>query len=57
VVYAGALTRYLVDLDAGARVTAVVPNHSRAADVAGRGERVHVSFARPHCLELDTSTP
>jgi putative spermidine/putrescine transport system ATP-binding protein len=57
VVYAGALTRYLVDLDAGARVTAVVPNHSRAPDVAGRGERVHVSFARQHCLELDTSTP
>jgi putative spermidine/putrescine transport system ATP-binding protein len=56
VVYAGALTRYLVDLDAGARVTAVLPNHSRADDVAARGERVHVSFARRHCLELDTTS-
>jgi putative spermidine/putrescine transport system ATP-binding protein len=55
VVYAGAVTRYLVDLDAGAQLTAATSNHGRDVDVVQRGDRVSVSFARQHCLELETS--
>jgi putative spermidine/putrescine transport system ATP-binding protein len=52
VVYAGPVTRYLVDLDAGARVTTVLPNRSRSRDVAARGDRVRVAFARHDCRRL-----
>ena len=52
VVYAGSLTRYLVDVDAGGRLTAVTPNHSRSEDLAGRGDRVRLVFERQHCREL-----
>ncbi|MGZ4427901.1 MAG: ABC transporter ATP-binding protein [Nocardioidaceae bacterium] len=52
VVYAGSLTRYLVDVDAGGRLTAVTQNHSRSEDLAGRGDRVRLVFERQHCREL-----
>jgi putative spermidine/putrescine transport system ATP-binding protein len=54
VVYAGSVTRYLVDLDAGARVTTVNQNHRQAEEVAQRGDRVRVAFASRHCREIST---
>jgi putative spermidine/putrescine transport system ATP-binding protein len=55
VVYAGPVTRYLVDLDAGVQLTAAMSNHGRAVEIARRGDRVRISFARRHCLELENS--
>jgi putative spermidine/putrescine transport system ATP-binding protein len=52
VVYAGPVTRYLVDLDVGERLTAVLQNSGDAAGVVGRGERVRLLFARKDCREL-----
>jgi len=52
VVYAGPVTRYVVDLDGGGRITSVTQNHSSAADVAGAGDAVRLVFDRRHCLEL-----
>jgi putative spermidine/putrescine transport system ATP-binding protein len=52
VVYAGPVTRYLVDVDEGVRLTSVTQNHSRATDLAHRGDRVRVMFGRSHLLEL-----
>jgi putative spermidine/putrescine transport system ATP-binding protein len=57
VVYAGPVTRYLVDLDAGARLTTVLHNHGRSSDVAGRGDRVRASFARRDCRRLADDGP
>ncbi len=54
VVYAGASTRFLVDLDAGTQVTSVAANDRRATATAARGDRVGVRFAREHCRELAT---
>jgi len=53
VVYAGAITRYLVDLDAGTQVTTVAPNSRRSDDLTRRGDLVHVAFARESCRALD----
>jgi len=54
VVYAGSLTRYLVDLDAGARVTVAVQN--RESDVTDpermRGTPVVVGFDRESCFAV-----
>jgi putative spermidine/putrescine transport system ATP-binding protein len=52
VVYAGPVTRYLVDLDAGERLTAVLQNSGDDSGVAGRGDRVRLGFARKDCREL-----
>jgi putative spermidine/putrescine transport system ATP-binding protein len=52
VVYAGPVTRYLVDLDAGDRLTAVLQNSGDASGVADRGDRVRLLFARKDCREL-----
>jgi putative spermidine/putrescine transport system ATP-binding protein len=52
VVYAGPVTRYLVDLDAGDRLTAVLQNSGDTSGVADRGDRVRLLFARKDCREL-----
>jgi putative spermidine/putrescine transport system ATP-binding protein len=56
VVYAGPVTRYVVDLDGGGRVTCVTQNHSSAQDLAATGDAVRLVFDRRHCLELDSAT-
>ncbi len=55
VVYAGAATRYLVDLDAGARLSVIQQNlQASAVDVHTlRGTRVRLMWRREHELELD----
>ncbi|MGH3357387.1 MAG: ABC transporter ATP-binding protein [Nocardioidaceae bacterium] len=52
VVYAGAVTRLVVDLDAGARLTVLTQNNSRAEQQAARSDRVRVVFAVHDCLAL-----
>jgi putative spermidine/putrescine transport system ATP-binding protein len=52
VVYAGPVTRYLVDLDAGTRLTTVAQNHGRDADRLARGDRVTLGFDRRHVRRL-----
>jgi putative spermidine/putrescine transport system ATP-binding protein len=52
VVYAGPVTRYLVDLDLGQRLTAALQNTGEATAVADRGDRVRLLFARKDCREL-----
>ena len=47
------MTRYLVDTDAGVPLTCVTQNHSTADDLADRGDRVRLVFARRHCRRLD----
>ena len=53
VVYAGSSTRYLVDVDAGTRLTALTQNHHRSTDLARRGDRVRVRFARSNARKLE----
>ncbi len=55
VVYAGPVTRYLVDLvdPAGGRITSVSSNHSSAEDLAGTGDAVRLVLDRRHCRQLD----
>ena len=52
-VYAGAVSRLVVDLDAGARLTVLTQNNSRAAREVTRGDRVRVAFAADDCLALN----
>ncbi len=54
VVYAGADTRYVVDLDVGARVTAVEQNlqTSSMEVLRHRGAPVRLSWHREHCYEI-----
>jgi putative spermidine/putrescine transport system ATP-binding protein len=53
VVYAGPVTRYLVDLDAGLRLVVLDHNHAGSEEVQlARGSRTCVSFHRRHCLAL-----
>ncbi|MDN5856482.1 MAG: TOBE domain-containing protein, partial [Actinomycetia bacterium] len=52
-VYAGAVSRLVVDLDAGARLTVLTQNNSRAAREVARGDRVRVAFAAQDCLALN----
>ncbi|WP_306205010.1 ABC transporter ATP-binding protein [Actinoplanes sp. RD1] len=51
VVYAGAATRYVVDLDAGARVVVLKQNSGAGADV-GEGARTHVAWHDEHVVEI-----
>lgn len=53
VVYAGATTSYLVDADAGVRLTAASQNRGRSRELAGRGDRVRLRFERADCRPLD----
>jgi putative spermidine/putrescine transport system ATP-binding protein len=53
VVYLGATTRYLIDLEAGPRITASEPN--TAADTQRRGERVLISIRPGDVVALETS--
>ncbi|MEV6490843.1 ABC transporter ATP-binding protein [Actinoplanes sp. NPDC051633] len=55
VVYLGATTRYLIDLDTGARVTASEPNTSGNA-AHRRGERVLVSISPNDVVPLEGSS-
>ncbi|GJF21829.1 MULTISPECIES: ABC transporter ATP-binding protein [Streptomyces] len=54
VVYLGDSTRFLVDLDAGGRLTAVQQNlRTSSADVAAyRGTRVRLQWHRDHCVAI-----
>ncbi|MFY9913936.1 MAG: ABC transporter ATP-binding protein [Nocardioidaceae bacterium] len=55
VVYAGASTRFIVDLDAGARLVAVQQNlQSSSTDVLDyRGKPVQLSWRAEHCVAID----
>ena len=53
VVYAGAVTRLVVDLEAGPRVVASSPHQGAAASLAERGVRVVVGFDRASVLPVD----
>ena len=53
VVYAGPVTRYVVDVDGAGRVTCVTQNHSSARDVAATGDAVRLVLDRRHCREID----
>jgi putative spermidine/putrescine transport system ATP-binding protein len=52
VVYAGPVTRYVVDLDGGGRVTCATQNHRSADDRAATGDSVRLAFDRRHCRQL-----
>jgi putative spermidine/putrescine transport system ATP-binding protein len=55
VVYAGASTRVLVRLDAGADMTALVQNTGDPGDpVLARGERAQIGFGREHVYRVST---
>jgi putative spermidine/putrescine transport system ATP-binding protein len=57
VVYAGASTRFIVDLDAGARLVAVQQNlHTSSMDVFDyRDAPVRLSWRTQHCIAIDDS--
>jgi putative spermidine/putrescine transport system ATP-binding protein len=57
VVYEGATTRFIVDLDAGARLVAMQQNlHMSSMDVLDyRGSRVRLSWRTDHCIPLATA--
>ncbi|MBL7262254.1 ABC transporter ATP-binding protein [Paractinoplanes lichenicola] len=50
VIYAGPVTRYLVDLDAGARM--VVMEQNRRTGKSHRGERVRLTWQAEHVIEI-----
>ncbi|BCY13571.1 ABC transporter ATP-binding protein [Actinoplanes sp. L3-i22] len=50
VIYAGAMTRYVVDLDAGARM--VVVEQNRTLRTGLRGQRVRLSWLDEHVIEI-----
>lgn len=50
VIYAGAVTRYVVDLDAGARVVVVEQNRFLKSGL--RGQRVRLSWHDEHVIEI-----
>ncbi len=52
VIYAGPITRYVVDLDAGSRV--VVVSQNRAPATVSRGQRVRLSWHEEHVVEIPT---
>ncbi|WP_436535519.1 ABC transporter ATP-binding protein [Actinoplanes sp. HUAS TT8] len=52
VIYAGAVTRYVVDLDAGTRV--VVVEQNRTLRTGLRGQRVRLSWLDEHVIEIPT---
>jgi putative spermidine/putrescine transport system ATP-binding protein len=57
VVYAGAVTRFVVDLDAGARMVAIQQNqHTSSGDVAGlRGKPVRLAWHAEHVIAVPTN--
>ncbi|WP_433294771.1 ABC transporter ATP-binding protein [Actinoplanes sp. CA-030573] len=57
VIYAGPVTRFVVDLDAGARVTVVEQNQrtSSAALTELRGKPVHLSWRSEHVIEIPSA--
>lgn len=57
VIYAGPVTRYVVDLDAGVRVTVVEQNQrtSSAALAELRGKPVHLSWQAQHVMEIPSA--
>ncbi len=55
VVYAGPVTRVVVELDAGARVIAVQQNASRGLVTAERGDRVDVAWHHEHVIVVPDS--
>ena len=55
VIYAGALTRFLVDLDAGVRLTATAPNLDDSAVALQRGARVTLTWRRDDVMSLSTA--
>ncbi|WP_372451034.1 ABC transporter ATP-binding protein [Actinoplanes flavus] len=52
VVYAGPVTRYVVDLDAGSRAVVVAQNRHDGAPLAARGQRVHLTWHDEHIVEI-----
>ncbi|MCY1142419.1 ABC transporter ATP-binding protein [Actinoplanes sp. Pm04-4] len=50
VIYAGPVTRFVVDLDAGARM--VVVEQNRRAGKAQRGDRVQLTWQQEHVIEI-----
>ncbi|MEU4423247.1 ABC transporter ATP-binding protein [Actinoplanes sp. NPDC024001] len=52
VIYAGPLTRYVVDLDVGARVVVVSQNRHNGAPLAARAQRVRLSWHDDHVVEI-----
>ncbi|GAA2657527.1 ABC transporter ATP-binding protein [Paractinoplanes durhamensis] len=58
VIYAGPVTRYVVDLDAGVRVTVVEQNQrtGTAALASLRGKPVHLSWHSEHVIEIPSSS-
>ncbi|BBH63455.1 ABC transporter ATP-binding protein [Actinoplanes sp. OR16] len=57
VIYAGPVTRYVVDLDAGARVVVVEQNRRTGTAAIGelRGTRVRLSWLDEHVIEIPSS--
>ncbi|MEV6303023.1 ABC transporter ATP-binding protein [Actinoplanes sp. NPDC051861] len=54
VIYAGPVTRYVVDLDAGNRVVVVAQNRHSGAPLVARAHRVHLSWHDEHVVEIPT---
>jgi putative spermidine/putrescine transport system ATP-binding protein len=53
VVYAGPVTRFVVDLDGGGRLIALEENgHTAHHDEVGRGDRVELVWHREHLIEV-----
>ncbi|WP_328472302.1 ABC transporter ATP-binding protein [Actinoplanes sp. NBC_00393] len=52
VIYAGPVTRYVVDLDAGSRVVVVSQNVHNGAPLAARAQRVRLSWHDDHVVEI-----
>ena len=58
VVYAGPVTRFVVDLDGGGRLIALEGNvHQARHDEVGRGDRVELVWHREHLIEVPEGSP
>jgi putative spermidine/putrescine transport system ATP-binding protein len=57
-VYAGPVTRFVVDLDGGGRLIALEGNgHQAGHDDLGRGDRVELVWHREHLIEVPDGGP
>jgi putative spermidine/putrescine transport system ATP-binding protein len=56
VIYAGPVTRYVVDLDAGSRVVVVAQNRHNGAPLVARGHGVRLSWHDEHVVEIPSAT-
>jgi putative spermidine/putrescine transport system ATP-binding protein len=58
VIYAGPVTRYVVDLEAGARMVVVEQNERTAGTPAAamRGKPVHLVWQEQHLVEIPTAS-